>query len=159
MIARFGMVRAFAAVIAAGLCSVAGVAGAQASFNFPQPATAPSVQFKFPNINNHTLENGVRVLVIEDHSVPVVAVRAVLGADSASDPAGKEGLFSVTVGVLREGTTIHTLDQLTMAAADIGTTVTPTRFTTVTAAFPRAPKTAKRFGAGKSPAEAKHFCG
>ena len=70
-----------------------------------RPTAPPAAPFKFPAIRTHTLANGLRLLVVEDHSVPVVAVRAIVGADSTWDPAGKEGLFAVTLGALREGST------------------------------------------------------
>ena len=98
----------------------------------PPPAAAP---FKFPAIHSHTLANGIRILVVEDHSVPVVAVRAIVGPDSTWDPLGKDGLYAVTLGALREGSTNRTGDELASAAAAIGTAVVPTGFTTVSSAF------------------------
>jgi zinc protease len=65
-------------------------------------------------------------------------VRVVLGADSTLDPPGKEGLFAVTMGATREATTTLTADGLAAAAADIGTTITPTSFTTTVGSFPAA---------------------
>ena len=38
------------------------------------------------------LQSGARVLVLEDHSAPVVSTVAVYGAGGSSDPAGREGL-------------------------------------------------------------------
>ena len=67
--------------------------------------------------------------------MPVVAVRAIVGADSTWDPAGKEGLYAVTLGALREGSTTRSGDDLARAAATIGTTVAPTGFTTASSAF------------------------
>ncbi len=100
-----------------------------------RPPTPPAAAFKFPPTRTHTLPNGVRLLVVEDHSVPVVAVRAIVGADSTWDPAGKEGLYAVTLGTLREGSAERGGDELALAAATIGTTVAPTGFTTVSSAF------------------------
>jgi zinc protease len=100
-----------------------------------RPTAPPAAPFKFPAIRTHTLANGVRLLVVEDHSVPVVAVRAIIGADSTWDPAGKEGLYAVTLGALREGSAARGGDDLALAAATIGTTVAPTGFTTVSSAF------------------------
>lgn len=100
-----------------------------------RPTAPPAAPFKFPAIRTHTLANGIRLLVVEDHSIPVVAVRAVVGTDSTSDPPGKEGLFAVTLGALREGSTAHSGDELAREAAAIGTAVVPTGFTTVSSAF------------------------
>jgi len=101
----------------------------------PRPAPAAPQQFRFPDVRAHTLPNGLRVYVVEDHSAQVVAVRAVFGIDSTFDPPGKEGLYLVTFGSLREGTTTRTPAQLAEASARIGTAVSPTAFTTVSAAF------------------------
>jgi len=100
-----------------------------------RPAARPGAPFKFPTIRTHTLASGLRLLVVEDHSIPVVAVRAIVGADSTSDEQGKEGLYDVTLGALREGSTAHSADELAAAAAVLGTTVVPTGFTTVSSEF------------------------
>jgi zinc protease len=100
-----------------------------------RPAPAAPQQFKFPAVRSHTLPNGLRVYVVEDHSAQVVAARAVFSVDSTLDPPGKEGLYLVTFGSLREGTTTRTPAQLADASARIGTAVAPTAFTTVPTAF------------------------
>ena len=88
-------------------------------------------------METHTLANGLRLIVVEDHALPLVATRIVLGVDSTADPAGKEGLYAVTIGAMREGTSSATPDQLAEAFADVGATVSPTGFTTTTAGFAR----------------------
>lgn len=100
-----------------------------------RPGPAAPQEFKFPRVRSHTLPNGLHVHVVEDHSAQVVAVRAVFGVDSTLDPPGKEGLYQVTFGALREGTTSRNPAQLADASARIGTAVAPTAFTTVPAAF------------------------
>ncbi len=111
-------------------------ARAQGSAHGPaRPGPAAPQEFKFPQVRSHTLRNGVQVYVIEDHSAQVVSVRAVFGVDSTFDPPGKEGLYQVTFGALREGTTSRTPAQLADASARIGTAVAPTGFTTVPVTF------------------------
>jgi zinc protease len=102
-----------------------------------RPAIAPPPVFKFPKTKTHTFANGLRLVVVEDHALSLVATRIVLGVDSTADPPGKEGLYAVTIGALREGTTSMTPDQLGDAFTDVGTTVAPTGFTTTTSGFPR----------------------
>jgi zinc protease len=101
----------------------------------PRPAPAAPQEFKFPHVNAHTLANGLRVYVVEDHSAQVVAARAVFSIDSTFDPVGKEGLYQVTFGALREGTTTRTPAQLAEASARIGTAVAPNAFSTVPSQF------------------------
>ncbi|HWH52746.1 MAG TPA: pitrilysin family protein [Gemmatimonadaceae bacterium] len=122
--------------LAAGVLGALSSAGAQTA-RPPRPEPLPERPFKFPNIKAHTLANGLRLLVVEDHSLPLVAVRAVLPVDSTADPAGREGLYAVAVGAMREGTTTRSAEQLANAFAELGRTVTPTGFTALAASFGR----------------------
>ena len=79
-------------------------------------------------MQTRTLPNGLRIVLIEDHALPLVAVRAVVGVDSLDDPVGKEGLFILTAGMLREGTMSMSADQLAAAAASLGNVVFPLPF-------------------------------
>lgn len=101
------------------------------------PKPGDPAPFVFPKAQTRTLSNGLRIVLIEDHALPLVAVRAVVGVDSLDDPVGKEGLFVLTTGMLREGTTSMTGDQLASAASAIGNVVFPLRFTTITQNFDR----------------------
>ncbi len=56
-----------------------------------RPPTPPAAAFNFPATPHPHAGEWRPLLVVEDHSVPVVAVRAIVGADSTWDPAGKEG--------------------------------------------------------------------
>ncbi len=100
-----------------------------------RPVAKPAAVFHFPTVVSDTLPNGLDVRVVEDHSVPVVAVRVVLGVDSTYDPPGKEGLYAVTMGMLRDASATPGGDSLARAAAVIGTTVTPTSLTTTSHSF------------------------
>ena len=134
---KFGRALLFCA---AGLLSCLASPGtAQGLDRAQRPKAGPEPAFKFPNVRMpNVLANGLHVYVVEDHSVPVVAVRVVTSADSTLDPPGKEGLYAVTLAALIEGTATRTADELAAAAADIGTDVRPTGFTTTAALFPRA---------------------
>jgi zinc protease len=87
----------------------------------------------FPTPTVRTLANGLRVVIVENHSLPLVAVRAVPSFDSTADIPGKEGLYAMTLGMLREGTTSRTADQIATTIGTFGADVAPTRFTTLTA--------------------------
>jgi zinc protease len=120
------------ALAGAALTTAARPAIAQTLDRTKQPSAATPAPFVFPKVQSHTIPNGLRVILIEDHSLPLVAVRAVVGVDSLNDPAGKEGLFVLTAGMLREGTTSMTGEQLSAAATTLGNVVFPLRFTTIT---------------------------
>jgi zinc protease len=57
-----------------------------------------------PPITEETLPNGLKVMVIENHEQPVVAMRLLIKAGTCLDPAGKAGLANMTAGLLRKGT-------------------------------------------------------
>ena len=120
-------------------CAVLTLAGAalraQGVDRPKRPAAGPAEPFRLPMVVSERLANGLNLRIVEDHSVPVVAVRAVLGADSTFDPPGKEGLFAVTTGAMREATAKQNADALAAAAAGLGTTVTPAGFTTTAGSF------------------------
>jgi zinc protease len=65
---------------------------------------ADNQEIKLPPIQKVGLANGLTVIVIEHHELPVVAFRLVLKSGSASDPQGKSGTADLTAGLLRKGT-------------------------------------------------------
>ena len=90
-----------------GLVLAAGTAGAAA------PPAPPA--FRVPRPVERELKNGMRVLLVEDHRVPLVYYRFLVRVGSADEPAEKAGLASLTLSVLRQGTIER--DAKTLAAA------------------------------------------
>jgi len=80
-------------------------------------------EIKLPEIKKETLDNGLKVIVIEHHELPVVAFRLVLKSGSAYDPAGKEGLANLTAGLLRKGTKIKDATQIAEEIDFVGGTL------------------------------------
>src|SRR5262252_6419684 len=71
---------------------------------------------KLPPHEKVVLPNGLTVLLLEKHSVPMVDLAGIVKAGSVADTAGQEGLASTTAGLLRKGTKTRTAQQF---AADI----------------------------------------
>lgn len=67
------------------------------------PELGPPPALTLPAIAQHTLSNGLKVLLLEKHQVPVVQVNLVIRAGSANDPDGRTGLASMTAVMLDEG--------------------------------------------------------
>jgi zinc protease len=80
-----------------------------------------------------TLHNGISVVVLEDHHSPVVSVVAVTYISSLLEPVGKTGLSGMVSSMLDEGTTNHNANQLADAFAELGNSVSPFGFYTISA--------------------------
>ncbi|MDY7577714.1 pitrilysin family protein [Herbaspirillum sp. RTI4] len=56
-----------------------------------------------PQIQSWTLANGVRVLLVENHAIPMLDMRVDFDAGARRDTPGKSGLASLTLGLLSSG--------------------------------------------------------
>jgi zinc protease len=69
-----------------------------------QPPAGPEPTFATPRARRIKLPNGLSLLVIENHALPIVAMTLVAaGAGSAADPQGQAGLAAYTADLLDEG--------------------------------------------------------
>src|SRR5438552_18858411 len=122
--------------IGAALCVAAGGA-AQAPVVPPRPVLPPARPVAFPGVASLTLKNGLRVLVEENHAVPVVAIRVVLN-DAPLD-VSTDARLALDTALFREGTISRSAEQISDALIDLGqTALNPVRMTTTSAAFPQA---------------------
>jgi predicted Zn-dependent peptidase len=71
---------------------------------------------KLPPHEKIVLKNGLTLLLMEKHGVPMVNFASIVKAGSVADPVGQEGLASVTAGLLRKGTAKRSAQQF---AADL----------------------------------------
>jgi zinc protease len=68
------------------------------------PGAGPSPMVKLPMAKRFQLPNGLTVLVVENHRLPIVASTLVLRSGSAQDPLDLPGLSGYTSSMLDEGT-------------------------------------------------------
>jgi zinc protease len=89
------------------------------------PAGGAPPRFTLPQIQRRQLTNGLEVLVVEHHELPVVTLNLVVKSGSAADPADRAGLASAVAGLLDDGTTtrsaIEIADQLKAIGANLTT--------------------------------------
>ena len=85
------------------------------------PVAGPPVTFHLPVPSTFTLANGLKVLVVEDHTLPVLSASMTSRAGAAGNPEGESGLASLTSSVMGEATTTHNVEQLAAALEGIGT--------------------------------------
>lgn len=79
-------------------------------------STALPQALHIPPHEKVVLKNGLTLLLMQKHGVPMVNFYAIVKTGSAADPAGESGLASVTAGLLRKGTKTRTAQQF---AADL----------------------------------------
>jgi zinc protease len=118
--------------------SIASVASAQTLDRSKRPVAPPPPQFKMPAVVSRTLPNGLTVRVMENHALPLVAVRVNYEGGSLLDPVGREGLFTLDTALVRDGTTTMTSEQLADALAELGAGVGASGFTNLSSSFERA---------------------
>jgi zinc protease len=107
-----------------------------ASLNIPgqdwrrtPPVAGPQPKFELPVPTQFKLENGLTVLLVEQHNLPLVAARLVALGGSGGNPADKPGLAGFTAAMMNEGTThrsaLELADDVNQLGAKLETDVTP----------------------------------
>ncbi len=87
----------------------------------PQPGPSPALHLPVPT--EFKLANGLKVLLVEDHALPVVTAEVVSRAGSVNNPQDKSGLATLTAEIMGDGTTSRSLTQLAEDQEIIGTQV------------------------------------
>jgi zinc protease len=91
---------------------------------FPtRPQPGPPRPYSFPHFESRTLGNGITLIVAPTHKLPVVSVIAVVDAGAVCDPAGREGLASLTAAMLPEGTASMDGETLALRFERLGASV------------------------------------
>ncbi len=83
-------------------------------------AVQASSQLSLPPQERHQLPNGMTLILMEQHELPIVSLNFVIRAGSITDPVGKEGVASLTAGLLRQGTESRSADQISAQLDFIG---------------------------------------
>jgi zinc protease len=76
---------------------------------FPAALSAQSIHI--PPHEKVVFKNGLTLLLLEKHGVPIVNFAALVKTGGAADPQGEEGLASITAQLLRKGTRKRTAQQ------------------------------------------------
>jgi zinc protease len=100
--------------------------GAQDAQQTSPPAPAAPRDAKIPQAVEKTLDNGLRVIVVQKSGIPLVASRLLIKTGGAADPAGKAGLAQLTSTVLTQGTKTKSAEQIARGVEALGATLTAT---------------------------------
>ena len=86
--------------------------------NVPPPE---AVTFHMPTV--HELANGLRVVLVERHDVPIVRLYAVVQVGAEADPTNLSGTATMVAGLLPEGTNHRSAFQIAQAVDQAGGSV------------------------------------
>lgn len=88
----------------------------------PPPPAAPR-EAKIPKPVEKTLGNGLRVIVVPKHDMPLVAARLMVKAGGEADPKDRAGVAALTATVLRQGTKTRSAEQIARGVEALGATL------------------------------------
>jgi zinc protease len=89
-----------------------------------KPAAGPASAIHLPVPTEFSLPNGLKVMVLENHALPVLTAELVSRAGSFDNPEGKSGLATLTSEIMSDGTVSRDLTKLAQDQEHIGTHVT-----------------------------------
>ena len=69
------------------------------------PELGPPPRVSLPPIVTRELPNGLKLMIVEQHELPLADFVLVVGSGGTADPTGKGGVANLTAQMLREGTT------------------------------------------------------
>ena len=96
--------------------------------DFPDRTAPPSVgeprPFDLPELQSFQLSNGLEVLLLEKHQVPIVQINLLLEAGRVQEVEGQYGLASLTANLLDEGagdmSALELADEMSFLGARFG---------------------------------------
>ena len=87
------------------------------------PAPSAPREAKLPQPVEKTLANGLRVIVVPKHDLPLVAASLMVKTGGAADPRGREGTAQLTATVLTKGTKTKSAEQISRGVEALGATL------------------------------------
>lgn len=95
---------------------------AQSAADFPTapPAPGPAPVIQLPTPVEQVLDNGLRVIVVPRHDLPLVSIDLAVLAGSEVDPPALPGVAELAASMLSHGTTSRSATEIADQAADLG---------------------------------------
>src|SRR4051812_20820541 len=84
------------------------------------PTLAPPPPLRVPPITTRQLPNGLQIVVVEQHELPIADVVLEIRNGGEADPVNRTGAAALTSALLTEGTTTRTALQIADQAAFLG---------------------------------------
>jgi zinc protease len=87
----------------------------------PTPASPP--KFALPPVHRSRLSNGLEVVVVEHHELPIVTLNLLNRSGNASNPTDRLGLANLVAAMLDEGTATRTSEDVADQLAVVGSSL------------------------------------
>ncbi|HEY9514241.1 MAG TPA: pitrilysin family protein [Gemmatimonadaceae bacterium] len=117
-LAHCGIAAATVAVMLANACA-SSPTPAPMDLTAP-PVLAPPPSVKLPPVVTRELDNGLTLMIVEQHELPVVDYVLLIHTGGEADPAGRGGLAALTADMLDEGTTTRSALEIADQTAYLG---------------------------------------
>ena len=89
------------------------------------PELGPPPRVSLPPIVTRQLANGLKLMIVEQHELPLADFVLLVGSGSTADPVGKPGIANLTAQMLREGTTTRKSLEIADQIAFLGINLSP----------------------------------
>lgn len=99
---------------------LAGTALPAAAQQTTPPPALPARPIQFPPFTERTLPNGLRLLVVENHSLPLVNLDLYIRSGTGADPAQRLGTASIVASMLDKGTATRSATQIAEQVEGVG---------------------------------------
>jgi predicted Zn-dependent peptidase len=109
-----------AAAALVGIAATVSIGGAQTLDRSKVPALGPPPKVSLPPIVTRQLPNGLKLMVVEQHELPLADFVLVIGSGGTMDPAAKGGVANLTSSMLTEGTTSRSALEIADQVAFLG---------------------------------------
>jgi zinc protease len=86
------------------IAATASIGGAQTLDRSKPPVLGPPPKVSLPPIVTRQLPNGLKLMIVEQHELPLADFVLVVGSGGTMDPASKGGVANLTSSMLAEGT-------------------------------------------------------
>lgn len=87
------------------------------------PAPSAPRQAKLPRAVEKRFSNGLRVIVVPKHGIPLVAAQLLVRTGAEADPVGREGVAQFTAELLSKGTKMRTAEEIARGVEALGATL------------------------------------
>ncbi len=103
-----------------GMVSISSVSTSQSIDRNKVPTLGAPPKVALPPIVTRQLANGLKLMIVEQHELPLADFILVVGRGGTVDPVSKEGVANVASAMLTEGTTTRTSLQIADQIAFLG---------------------------------------